>query len=186
MSTFRLRNGVSLRSAAPAESGAPYTLRNPKERIMAFADRSLASAPPRRVGLVAWLRATYFALATEKENVVHTPNALTSTSANDFDDFYAAHRQTILSYLWRMTGDEQSAFDLSQETFLRAWQQYDRIRGYQQPLGWLFRVATNLAINHQARRTISGRVISPLDEQRVPTRVHRVQSVATDLTAAYL
>ena len=50
-----------------------------------------------------------------------------------------------------MTGDEQAAYDLSQETFVRAWQHFDRIANYERPGGWLFRVATNLALTHQKR-----------------------------------
>ncbi len=71
------------------------------------------------------------------------------SSAPDFEAFFRQHEQAIFNYLYRMTGDEQAAYDLSQETFLRAWRRYNRIRGYERPLAWLFRVATNLALNHQ-------------------------------------
>jgi RNA polymerase sigma-70 factor, ECF subfamily len=47
-----------------------------------------------------------------------------------------------------MTGEEQAARDLTQETLLRAWQRFDRVRAYDQPKAWLFRVATHLALNH--------------------------------------
>src|SRR5262249_44483091 len=30
----------------------------------------------------------------------------------------------VVGYLWRITGDEQAACDLTQETFLRAWQRF--------------------------------------------------------------
>lgn len=70
----------------------------------------------------------------------------------DFEAFFLAHERQITGYLWRMTGDEHVASDLSQESFLRAWQQFDRIRAYERPGGWLFRVATNLALQHLRRR----------------------------------
>jgi RNA polymerase sigma-70 factor (ECF subfamily) len=50
-----------------------------------------------------------------------------------------------------MTGLVESAYDLSQETFLRAWQQFGKISRYSQPRAWLFRVATNLAINYRSQ-----------------------------------
>ncbi len=80
----------------------------------------------------------------------------TSVNANtsdlpSFEAFFRRHERDIFGYLWRMTGDEQAAYDLSQETFVRAWQHFDRIATYERPGGWLFRVATNLALTHQKR-----------------------------------
>lgn len=74
-----------------------------------------------------------------------TPNA-------SYDDFIREHQRAILNYLWRMLGDEQSAYDLSQEVFVRAWKHYEKLTGYDNPRAWLFRVATNLALTHLAGR----------------------------------
>lgn len=68
-----------------------------------------------------------------------------------FETFFRWHEGALFGYLWRMTGDEQAAYDLSQETFVRAWQHFDRIASYDRPGAWLFRVATNLALTHQKR-----------------------------------
>lgn len=69
-------------------------------------------------------------------------------AALDFEGFLARHEREVWGYLWRMTGDEQAAYDLAQEAFVRAWQRYERVRRYDRPKAWLFRVATNLALNH--------------------------------------
>jgi RNA polymerase sigma-70 factor, ECF subfamily len=74
------------------------------------------------------------------------PQAVTREAS--FEAFFRQHEQDIFAYLWRMTGEEQAAYDLSQETFVRAWQHYSRISGYDRPRAWLFRVATNLALNY--------------------------------------
>ena len=68
-----------------------------------------------------------------------------------FEAFFRQHQRDIFGYLWRLTGDEQAAYDLSQETFVRAWQHFDRIVSYERPGAWLFRVATNLALTHLRR-----------------------------------
>lgn len=68
-----------------------------------------------------------------------------------FEAFFREHQRDIFGYLWRMTGDEQAAYDLSQETFVRAWRHFDRIGSYERPGAWLFRVATNLALTHLRR-----------------------------------
>ena len=84
----------------------------------------------------------------------------------DFEAFFLAHEREVTGYLWRMTGDEHAASDLSQETFLRAWQQFERIRGYERPGAWLLRVATNLALQHLRRRGAPVGAATPLDEAR--------------------
>ena len=71
-----------------------------------------------------------------------------------FEVFFVRHQQAVYGYLLRMTADEQAARDLSQETFLRAWQRFERIRAYEAPLAWLLRVATNLALTHLRRRAL--------------------------------
>ncbi len=91
-----------------------------------------------------------------------------------FEQFFHAHEDTILGYLWRITGDEQASHDIAQETFLRAWQRFEQVSRYEQPRAWLFRVATNLASNHRRRRSIHDAAI---------TRIGMSQPTATDPTA---
>lgn len=69
-----------------------------------------------------------------------------------FEAFFREHERRIFGYLVRLTGDEQTAHDLTQETFLRAWLHFARIARYEAPAAWLFRVATNLAVSHRRRR----------------------------------
>ncbi len=89
-------------------------------------------------------------------DTVQGPEAATSDNAliANFERFIRQYERPILNYLWRMTGDEESAYDLSQEVFLRAWQHFDTVRHYDQPRGWLFRVATNLALTYTRRRSL--------------------------------
>jgi RNA polymerase sigma factor (sigma-70 family) len=93
------------------------------------------------------------------------------TSADDgFEAFFARYETRIMGYLWRMTGDEQSAFDLSQEAFLRAWQHFTTIQRYPHPEAWLFRVATNLALHQLRRRASPIGAAVVLDERTDPGR----------------
>jgi RNA polymerase sigma-70 factor (ECF subfamily) len=70
------------------------------------------------------------------------------TQDEAFEAFFRRFERDIFGYLCRITGEEQSAYDLSQETFLRAWQHFAQICTYDRPRAWLFRVATNLALNY--------------------------------------
>lgn len=90
-------------------------------------------------------------------------SASDDSSASNFEAFFRAHEQAIFSYLCRMLGDEQVAYDLSQETFVRAWRRYGRLQGYERPRAWLFRVATNLALNHQRDHASPVRTALSLD-----------------------
>lgn len=78
------------------------------------------------------------------------------TAADHFEAFYRQHERDIFGYLWRVTGDEQTANDLTQEVFLRAWRQFEKLRGYERPAAWLFHVATNLAFNERRHQRLAG------------------------------
>jgi RNA polymerase sigma-70 factor (ECF subfamily) len=82
---------------------------------------------------------------------VNTAQA-SASEASECEPFVLRFERQILNYLWRMTGEEQSAYDLTQEVFFRAWQRFATISRYEQPRTWLFRVATNLARTHNTSR----------------------------------
>jgi RNA polymerase sigma-70 factor (ECF subfamily) len=91
-----------------------------------------------------------------------------SGERESFEAFFQARHRAIFAYLWRMTGEEEAANDLCQETFLRAWRRFERIRLYDRPEAWLLRVATNLALNHLRRRKGPVGGALPLDESIDP------------------
>jgi RNA polymerase sigma factor (sigma-70 family) len=62
-----------------------------------------------------------------------------------FERFYLAHRDEILAYLRRLVG--QRAEDAWQETFLRALRSYDRLEHGRHLRAWIFRIATNVAMD---------------------------------------
>jgi RNA polymerase sigma-70 factor (ECF subfamily) len=97
-----------------------------------------------------------------------TGDGRVTSAADNFDALFERYERPVFGYLWRITGDEHLASDLCQETFLRAWQHFDQIRTYQAPVGWLLRVATNLALNAQRRRFTRVGVPLRLDTERAP------------------
>jgi len=112
----------------------------------------IGRAPQRNADLTEVTGAPEHTLAsTPSADADATHNAASARQLPSFEAFFRRHERDIFGYLWRMTGDEQAAYDLSQETFVRAWQHFDRIASYERPGGWLFRVATNLALTHQKR-----------------------------------
>ncbi len=64
----------------------------------------------------------------------------------DFQEIYDAYQPRILRYLVRLVG-EAEAEDLSQEVFVRVSQALKTFRGESQLSTWLYRIATNAAID---------------------------------------
>ena len=62
-----------------------------------------------------------------------------------FERFYLAHRDEVLGYLRRLLGGR--AEDAWQETFLRALRAYDRLQHGRHLRAWVFRIATNVAMD---------------------------------------
>ena len=62
-----------------------------------------------------------------------------------FERFYGQHATEVLSYLRRLLG--QRAEDAWQETFLRALRAYDRLQHGRHLRAWVFRIATNVAMD---------------------------------------
>ena len=64
----------------------------------------------------------------------------------DFQQVYDTYQPRILRYLVRMMGTETGE-DLTQEVFLRASQNLSNFRGQAQLSTWLYRIASNAAID---------------------------------------
>jgi RNA polymerase sigma-70 factor (ECF subfamily) len=67
------------------------------------------------------------------------------------DALYARYAPAVQRYLARMTGSEETAEDLTQETFLKAWQCWGQLTNREGARSWLFRIATNTAYDHFRR-----------------------------------
>lgn len=62
-----------------------------------------------------------------------------------FSRLVSRHYQTVYRVVWRMVNGHTDAEDLTQEAFLRLWQNPQQLREAGALRGWLIRVATNLA-----------------------------------------
>jgi RNA polymerase sigma-70 factor (ECF subfamily) len=64
-----------------------------------------------------------------------------------FEQFVAEHTSDVYALLYRFTSDPEEARDLTQETFLRAFQSISRFRGDANLKTWIYRIAVNQARN---------------------------------------
>ena len=69
-----------------------------------------------------------------------------NSNSLDFENIYADFQPKILRYLSHLTGDRE-AEDLTQEVFVKASRALETFRGDSQLSTWLYRIATNTAID---------------------------------------
>lgn len=81
--------------------------------------------------------------------------AAAGRSAAAFAEIVRRHYQPVYRLVWRMTGGGSDAEDVTQEAFMRLWQNPAQLREAQALKGWLMRVASNAVID-RARKPRHG------------------------------
>ncbi|MDD7968092.1 RNA polymerase subunit sigma-70 [Actinomycetospora lemnae] len=71
------------------------------------------------------------------------------------------HRRELQVHCYRMLANYEDAQDLTQETFLRAWNKRESFRGHAALRTWLYRIATNACLDFLDKR--NGRTPTPVD-----------------------
>ncbi|MDA2924710.1 sigma-70 family RNA polymerase sigma factor [Acidobacteria bacterium AH-259-L09] len=74
-----------------------------------------------------------------------------------FEVLVSRYQNKLVNYLNTLIHDYDMAVDLSQEAFIRVYQNANRYQGQYQFSTWLYRIATNLAIDEMRRRQRKGR-----------------------------
>lgn len=69
-----------------------------------------------------------------------------------FADVVRDHWVVIFRLLAHLTGNDHDAEELTQETFLRAWQGWAKVAPGTRPRAWLFRIARNAFVDLSRRR----------------------------------
>ena len=75
-----------------------------------------------------------------------------------FTQLVTRYKDVITNYLHMMVGDYDTAVDLCQETFLRIYRNIRKYSNLYQFSTWMYRIATNLAIDEMRYRKRRGRV----------------------------
>lgn len=69
----------------------------------------------------------------------------------EFAEFMRAYQNMVFSTAARLTASDAQAEDIAQEVFMKAYENFDHLRGSVTAGGWLKTVATNLSLNHLSR-----------------------------------
>ncbi len=108
-----------------------------------------------------------------------TDDEMTGPAAS-FGSLLERHRRELHVHCYRMTASVDTADDLVQETFERAWKGREHFEGRSSMRTWLYRIATNACLDHlkrAERRTVlatfddvleSDTSIQPYPDSRLP------------------
>ncbi|WP_407272103.1 RNA polymerase sigma factor [Radiobacillus sp. PE A8.2] len=66
----------------------------------------------------------------------------------EIETWYEDYSDAVFKYVCMMTRDYQQAQDLTQETFIRAYNNYDTFERNAEAKTWLFRIAHNVTIDY--------------------------------------
>ena len=69
-----------------------------------------------------------------------------------FEQLVIKYRSKVFSMIYGMVQNEQDAWDLAQEGFLKAWRSIHRFKGQASFYTWLYRIVTNVAIDSLRRK----------------------------------
>ena len=91
------------------------------------------------------------ALVTERQ---HTVELLKCGNSEAWEDIVLQYQAPLSRYLYYMVRDKELARDLTQDTFLEAYQAIPNTKGELKLKSWLYRIATNNAIEVLRRRKL--------------------------------
>ena len=106
-----------------------------------------------------------------REEEAKVIRAVQDGKVNAFDDLVLEDQDRVYHIALKMTGNEEDAFDLSQETFLKAYRTLKSFRGEASFGTWLYRMASNLCVDFLRKKKRRGAAsLVSLDEEEAPGR----------------
>ena len=73
-----------------------------------------------------------------------------------FDQLVNRYRSRVFAMIYNMVHNEQDAWDLAQDSFVKAWKSIKRFRGQSSFYTWLYRIVMNVTIDHARKKQIKG------------------------------
>ncbi len=88
---------------------------------------------------------------TSKPQGVSAHSGHSAAMEAEFEAVVEKYHGKVFQLVYRYTGDYEEACDLTQDTFVRAFNAWTEFRGDSQVYTWLYRIALNLCHNQQKR-----------------------------------
>jgi RNA polymerase sigma-70 factor (ECF subfamily) len=100
----------------------------------------------------------------EREEEVELARRLISGEAEAFDRFVEHFRAKIFHYSWLMCGQREDAEEVSQETLLKVFENFDRLREPERVRPWVFQIAKNACLMKRRKSIFAPSKELSLDE----------------------
>ena len=89
---------------------------------------------------------------THDEDILNLVKRAKEGDDESFASLFELCYPPIWRHLCRMVGNEEDASDLAAETFIKAWYRLPRIRDERRFRAWLYKIATNSALDYRRNR----------------------------------
>lgn len=106
-------------------------------------------APSVQAGVVVLARSLSQLMTTQDSLLVQRSR---DGDRRAFGELVRQHQDGVFRFVLRMTGSRDEAMDLTQDTFIKAWQALPRWQPQAQFRTWLFQIARNAALDLLRRR----------------------------------
>src|ERR1700731_2892843 len=73
-----------------------------------------------------------------------------------FDELVTRYRTRVFGMVYNMVHNEQDAWDLAQDSFLKAWKSIGRFRGRSSFYTWIYRIVMNVTIDWLRKKHVKG------------------------------
>jgi len=73
-----------------------------------------------------------------------------------FDQLVGRYRTRVFGMIYNMVHNEQDAWDLAQDSFLKAWKSIARFRGQSSFYTWIYRIVMNVTIDSLRKKQVRG------------------------------
>src|SRR5438128_9793513 len=73
-----------------------------------------------------------------------------------FDELVTRYRIRVFAMIYNMVHNEQDAWDLAQESFVKAWKSIKRFRRHSSFYTWIYRIVMNVTIDWLRKKQIKG------------------------------
>src|SRR5262250_1449051 len=77
-----------------------------------------------------------------------------ASDAEAFDQLVIRYRTRVFAMIYNMVHNEQDAWDLAQDSFVKAWKSIGRFKGKSSFYTWIYRIVMNVTIDWLRKRQI--------------------------------